>query len=317
MIVSTLLLVSLFNLAAGWYLSIWSPNIGYLLMAAKWNMLYNLPDPVHLLILGDSSGNQGVDPGIIKSETGMTAVNLCTIGDALALNSAWMIDAYIERYGVPKQILIVQAYDVWPRDINIGVLAQVPGSWRDREPKMRLGLKQRIRLFLNSYVPIYAQSISLGYVLQNPWKAFRRELTLEPDGFMREESADSQYVVQDTRFHREFVRQQNQVLSESNRAALQRIVALAEQYQFDVFIANGPIYDRLYADSAFQAYFERLQAAIAPIVAASPRVHYILNPPMTFPASKMQSVDHLTYTGALEYTSRIVSEMRIASVGSH
>ncbi len=316
-VIGALLLSAMLNFAAVWYLSIWSPNIGYLLIAAKWDMLRTMSSPADVLIVGDSSGNQGVDPDVIQSELGLSSVNLCTIGDALVLEGAWMIDDYIARYGPPKKVVVVHAYDIWARDGNISVLAQIPGSWWRQKPDIELTPKQRVKVFLNRYVPIYTQPRSLGYVLQNPWAAFRRELTLGPDGFMKEDTAEPRRVVQDAQVHLQFVRGNGSVMSEWNRAALKRMVDLADRYQFDLYIANSPVYDSLYADSAFQAYFARVQAAITEIVAASDRVHYILNPPMTFPAAEMQSVDHVIYDGALKYTARIAAEIKYTGIGTN
>ncbi len=309
-VIGALVIVAVLNFAAVWYLSTWTPNVGYLLIAAKWHLLRTMDTPADVLIVGDSSGNQGVDPDVIRSRLGMSSVNLCTIGDALVLEGAWMIEDYLARYGPPKKVIVVHAYDIWSRDGKISVLAQIPGSWWRREPKISLTPKQRVKVFLNRYVPIYTQSVSLAHVLQNPWEAFHRALTLESDGYMREDAASPERVVQDARVHLQFVREGVPVMSQWNRAALKQMVDLADRYQFDLYVANGPVYDSLYADSAFRAYYARVQAAISDIVSTGHRSHYILNPPMTFPLEEMQTVDHVTREEALQYTARIASEIK-------
>jgi len=315
-VASVLFLVAVLNFAAVWYLARWSPNIGYLLIAAKWNILHTLNSPVDLLIVGDSSGNQGVDPKKIQSELGLSSVNLCTIGDAMVLDGAYMLDDYIARYGAPRKVLVIHAYDIWSRPGDISVLAQIPGSWWNQQPKITLTPKQRVKVILNRYVPFYTQSISLGYVLQNPWNAFRHDLTLEPDGFMEEDTADPGRVVKDAAVHLQFVREGVPVMSEWNRAALKHMVDLADRYQFDLFVANSPVYDSLYADSAFQVYYAKVQAAIDEIVRGH-RAYHLLNPPMIFPASEMQSVDHVIYDAALRYTARIADEIRRTDIRAY
>jgi len=308
-IIGTILCVILLNIAAVWYLAKYSPNIGYLLIAAKWHLLQTLPNPVDVLILGDSSGNQGVDPKVIWEKGKLSSVNLCTIGDAMVLNDVWMLEDYLEHYGVPQKVLIIHGYDIWSREVNISVLSKIPGSWWNNKPGVDLTMKDRIRVYLNRYLPIYAESSSLTYVLQNPWKAFRKNMPLEPDGFMIENKADPKQVVEDTKVHLDFVRQNKRVMSDLNRAALEKIRNLADEYQFDVYIANGPLYEGLYADSAFQAYYWQVWEAIYRIASTSEHLHYILNPPMIFPADRMQSADHVTAAAAEQYTARITKEI--------
>jgi len=310
-VVCTLFLTALVNGAACWYLSRWSPNVGYLLIAAKWDILRDLPGPVDLLILGDSGGNQGVDPGVLKEKLGMSSVNLCTIGDAMILNDLRMLEYYIEHHRPPEAVVIVHGYDIWSRDLNISVLSRIPGSWWTSPPHLDLGIKQKIKIRLNRYVPIYTQTTSLAQVLQNPWTAFRRNLRLEPDGFMMEPQADPEQVLKDAEVHREFVRGQRPAISEPNRRALKRICTLAREYRFDVFIANGPLFEGLYADATFDEYFAEVQAAINEIVGEYHRTCYILNPPAIFPADAMQSADHVACDAAVEYSERIAREIRI------
>ena len=75
----TLTVVAIVNVTALYYLARFTPNTGYLLIRAKWAMLSALKDPVALLILGDSSGNQGVDPQVFSDKLNLAAINLCTI----------------------------------------------------------------------------------------------------------------------------------------------------------------------------------------------------------------------------------------------
>jgi len=310
-IIGAVLCAILLNFAAVWYLAEYSPNIGYLLIAAKWNLLRSLPNHVDLLILGDSSGNQGVDPTVIWEEAKLSSVNLCSIGDAMVLNDAWMLEDYLKRYGAPQKVLIIHGYDIWSRDINISVLSKIPGSWWNQQPSVDLTPKDRVRVYLNRYVPIYAETRSLAYLLQNPWQAFREDMQLEPDGFMIEAEADPDRVVEDTKVHLEFVRQNTRIISDPNRMALEYIRDLAEKHQFDVFIANGPLYDELYADSAFQAYYDKVRETITAITSASARMHYILDPPMTFTEEDMQSADHTTAAAARDYTAHIIEEIAV------
>ncbi len=305
------LLVLLFNCAACWYLERFTPNAGYLLIRAKWHLLATLKNPVDLLILGDSSGNQGVDPEVLEDSLGLTSVNLCTIGDALVLDDAWLLEEYLSRFGSPKAgVLMVHGYDMWSRDINMSVLSKVPGNWWRQPPAMSLGMKDRVRLYLNRYVPLYTENVSLSWLLQHPWKAFQAGLNLRSDGFMVESTGDAAQVRRDADVHSQFVRQAPPVMSAPNRQALQQILSLADQYQFDLFLANGPLYEELPHDSAFRGYFQSLQDALRLVGAASSRVHYLAEQPVTFPAEQMQSADHVAYSAAKAYSCVLAQGIR-------
>jgi hypothetical protein len=166
-----------------------------------------------------------------------------------------------------------------------------------------------IKIVLNRYFPIYTQTTSLAQVLQNPWTALRRDLRLEPDGFMIEKDADPEQVVKDTEAHLEFVRGKRPVISIPNHRALVRICELAEKHRLDIYIANGPLFEGLYADSAFMDYIRDVQSAIREITCRYDHVNYILNPPTIFPAHAMQSADHVAYDGAVAYSKRIADEI--------
>jgi hypothetical protein len=308
-IICTLLITFALNLAAAWYLARYSPNTGYLLIAAKWEMLRAMLIPEDILIFGDSAGNQGVDPEIIEEKLDLPGVNLCTIGDAMVVNDLWMLRDYLKQYRPPQAVLIVHGYDIWSRDVNIPVMSKIPGEWWKREPNIDLDLKQKIRIYLNRYVPLYTETRSLANRLQNPWNALDKGLNLDENGFMAQAELDLDRLIKDTDAHLKFVQKKRLVLSALNRKALEQIRDLADEKQFDVFIINGPVYEVLYSDDAFQNYFYEVQKVISDIAAGSDRMHYILNPPMTFPRDKMQSADHTTNAGAREYTIRIIDEL--------
>jgi hypothetical protein len=164
-----LILVVLFlaNIFAYLYLDRYSANYGYWTIHQKWNLLGKLSKPVDWLILGDSSCSQGVMPEIFSTELNQTAINLCTTGDMGTLDNLWLIEEYIQRFGPPKNILVVHAFDIWHRAFNPVRLGQVPRQWEFWEehsfgtslmedPDIRRGI------FIDHYLPLYSQNRSLG-----------------------------------------------------------------------------------------------------------------------------------------------------------
>ncbi|AOY84337.1 hypothetical protein BJP36_34850 [Moorena producens JHB] len=313
-LLGTLILVILCNFAAKWYLNDHRPNRGYWLVKEKWEMLLGLKQPVDWLILGDSSCNQGVVPSILNERLDVTSINLCTIGNMLSLNDAWMLEKYIQQSGAPKNVLIVHVYDVWHRGINFPLLARVPlswGYWQELEPPLKIRLRGPGILFIERYFPLYSENKSLSLWFRFPLDTFKevRSYNIEEDGFMVWEKPNPSYVEAQKESHINFARNNQFNLSPYNRQALERIVALAEEYGFNVYLANSPMYEGLYEHEDFQAYFNQLQETLGAYAAKSERVHYIFREPMTFPKEQMENADHLIYSAAKVYTNELVSEI--------
>ena len=114
-------------------------------------------------------------------------------------------------------------------------------------------------------------------------------------------------------------RRQTPLISEQNREALTRIAWLADHWQFDVYLVNAPLYDRLYEEADFRRYYEGTVRLVAGVVEVSPRFHYVMRTPQTFPIEQLQGVDHVTERAAAVYSSALVAavadEQRVHTSG--
>ncbi|MGB6297652.1 MAG: hypothetical protein WBF90_15910 [Rivularia sp. (in: cyanobacteria)] len=312
-LLGTLIFVVIFNFAAKLYLRENTTNRGYWIINKKWEILLKQKKPVDWLILGDSSCNQGVVPTIVNERLNTNSINLCTIGDMLLLDNSWMLDKYIQRVGVPKNILIVHVFDAWRRGINRPVFAQVPlnwGYWKQVEPKLNFSKSDTLQLFIERYIPLYSENQSVSHLLKSPYDAFNRSqnFRLTKDGFMIWEKPNPEFVEAQRKMHLDFTRKNKFYLSSNNREALEHIAKLAEKHDFNVYIANSPIYEKLYDHKDFKAYFGQLQDTLNGYAAKSDRVHYIQEP-ITFPKEEMENADHLVYSAAKVYTNKLISEI--------
>jgi hypothetical protein len=306
------------NSAADWFLDYLSVNRGYFLISRKWDILSELKQPADWLILGDSSCNQGVIPERLSQTLGGTAVNLCTFGPLLTLDDAWLLHEHIQQLGPPKQVVIVHVYDIWQRDVEedtIAHIAQIPRSPAEIEafdPPLELSREDQIKLFLHRNVPLYSSNETLSDWIREPLTSFHesREFTVSQSGFMPIEQPKPKYVRRDMRNHLESVRQENVAFSEINRAAMQRIQQLAEQYDFDVFLANSPIYEGLYQERDFQRYFRKVQQQLIQFDRGSDRIHYVLRDPVTFSADQMRNTDHVITSAAEIYSDRLAQAIQ-------
>lgn len=312
-ITGTLLTVVLINIGFNQHLASTPHNFGYWLVDYKWNLLERTNQPVDWLILGDSSGNQGVDPDVLEDTLGGEAINLCTIGHGLALNDALMLDEYLRRFPPPRAVIIVHVYDVWHRKMTQPFWARIPSSVTRRasyQPACAEGWRNQIRLFLHRYVPLDTQTKTLQKVLQGRKTDATAEIGYFDEGFLVTSRAYVDSVHDDTAGHLARLETRPEFrMSDGNVAALKTIVALADDHDLPVFIMPAPIYEGLWSNPQIQKYWidgmEQLQA----IAASSPHVHCPLIRPLTFPAEQMQNADHLTAIAARRYTLELARQV--------
>ena len=279
-------------------------NLGSGAMRKKWHMLENLASPVDMLILGDSSAAQGVDPEFWTNASGESAINLATIGDATVVNDAWMLETYLERFGRPNKVVIVHAYDIWHRELKQNVVVQLPFKfiWNRLSPYVDASY---IRGAVIEWIfPIYFQDVTVPNLIKNPWqRAYDGALPAQSDtGFSAKYTPNPVVVARDTRLHLKFVRTEEFKLSQINAKALQRIVTLADSHGFNVYLANSPLHNKLLLDSSFEEYFSDLKSVVSEFVSKSPHVHLLLDEIVTFDANSMQNTDHVVYDAAQIYT---------------
>jgi len=264
-IILTFLFVVAVNFTTRWILTLCNPNIGYDLIQAKWDLLLNQKNAVDGVILGDSSGNQGVIPALLAAQ-GLDAqwLNLCTIGSTLLINDAWMLQTLIERVGPPKRVILVHSYDALSKEPSATVVASIPlqwGFWQQLQPSLQLDLSQTRDTFLARYIPLYAANLSLQRMIQHPWEFDQWNAKLDPYGFEGRNKSKPSAIDKDFKKSQKLVREQQPYLSEPNRQALEVILSLAEKYGFNVYYATGPIYDLLGREPAFTTYFQKTQQA--------------------------------------------------------
>ncbi len=304
--------VAMVNAGARWYLNHYTTNHGYMLIREKWQLLRDMNGPVDWLILGDSSGNQGIMPSVFNERFGGKAVNLCTIGDTLAMNDAWMLEEYIQRFGSPKHVVIVHVYDIWWRGVKHEVLAQIPLGWRfwtKVNPRLEFGLVEEATLFMNQYSPFYSEHKTLGHIIRSPELWFDSQFHFEADGFTIVDQARPDLVRSDMQTHIQFTHDHRFNMSHENQTAMDHITTLANRYGFEVFLANSPIYNALTENEDFQRYFKEVQSSLSNWAAKSDRTHYLLREPMGFTEDQMQNADHVIESSAVAYSLRLVEEI--------
>jgi len=308
-----LILTVFVNFSAKYYLDNSTRNLGYFLIKKKWEILKNLDKPVDLIILGDSSCNQGVNTDLITEQTGLSALNLCTIGKLLALNDSWMLDYYIRKHGTPDKILITHVYDFWYREINKNVIAKIPlswGFWEDLKPNLNFSLSDKLKMFVAKYFPLYSENVTAKkMMLQTGDKFFSKEVSFSNSGYMWTGKAYPNNVNLDMKYHIEFTGKNEFFVSLPNQIAMQEIIDTAEKNDIELYISTGPLYAEIYLNSEFRNYYDKVQTYLENLAANRDNVHLILGDTELFDSDELQNIDHLIFSSANKFTMRIIDEM--------
>lgn len=303
------------NLLAGLWLERSSPNLGYRLIRSKWEALRALDAPVDWLILGDSSGNQGLRPDVLERTLGGRARNFCTIGDTLTLNDAWMLRDYLSRFPAPRAVVVVHVYDVWRRDPNVSILAQAPLSffaWIGLKPRPPLDSASLVEWLAVRLLPIYSESLSLRDLIRRPTLRRPDLPSPGPDGFMAVNGANPARVLEQKTGHLAFVRSTPFKMSPANRSGLEEMIRLAEEKGFDLWLTPSPMYEGLYHEPDFQAYYSALLAELDALSRIHPRVRILMREPPLYSPNQMENADHVVGEAALYYSERVAAALLAA-----
>lgn len=322
-VLGTLVIVLLFNLVAFSYIEKYSIGSYDFASKEKWNMLLDLEEPVDWLILGDSTGLMAVVPNTLNERLGVTSINLCTLGKLGVMNDAWMLNRYIQQFGSPKNVIIVHFYKTWQRDPSPEYVADIPlewGFWNRMQPPLENKPGLTYDLFMERYMPVITQDNTLVTALKGDWlweialPSLVTTSQLQADGLLITRRKLPGSVVLGMHREIELAKDKPFLVSNSSEKAMDHIVALAEEHDFDVYLAHGPLYVGLYEDHDFQTYFTQVQDTMKAFADKSERLYYISNMQMTFPEQQMLDAVHIMPSAAPVFTDSLITAI-ISKIG--
>ena len=312
------ILLTMFVLANTWIWFLFNPrpiNRGHWIVQEKWRMLRELEAPVDWLIVGDSSCGHGIDPRIVESRLGGRAINLCTVGSMIALEGAWMIEVYLERFGNPRGIIVGHAYDVWSRtDRELRGALWLANSrasfWNGLSPSAALDLDESLSLWISPWIPLYSQARSVEELIVSRGQVLKREnFVIEPGGLTPAAGPDAAGVRRDSRLHLARVEGQVPSISKANDAALDAMVRSSRFGPTPIWLVNAPLHEGLWSEAEFRRYFGILQDELADRIAGEEHASLLLVEPLLFPAARMQNSDHVAPEAVSDYSVAIVEAM--------
>ena len=304
----------LLNFAGWFYLENYTLNKGYYIVKKKWDILRHIKKGANWLIVGDSSGNQGVIPDEMEDEFGGTVFNLCTVGDNTALIDSWMIDYHIRKFGPPQNILMVHVYDMWKREPEENLLGRNPllmAFSKNLKPSL-FSKSEKLDLVYNKYFALYNQNVTLKKVIRNSDYWFYQQYHFEENGYQQHNHPYPNNVVKDLGWHLGALRKSEFKLSETNRKALETIKTMAEANHINLYIAHSPVADTLFQQDRYQKYFSQVDSTLQSYANSSPNIHLINSDQMVFGRDEMQNTDHIIHPAAIKYTHHLINEIRLS-----
>ncbi len=305
-----LLVVALANGLAIAALHRTTPNPATHVVKAKWALADEGLGPGYSLILGDSSGNQGLNPEFLNELVGGEWVNLCTFANHLTLGDAWLLEQYIQRHGPPERVLVVHVYDIWARPVYADAFADIPrpfGFWGQMNPPLDLTVKGQVEIAIQRYLPLYFSDRSLKMLLMHPGRVKAVHERINAQGFMAETVSDPAQVQGDYEEQLAKAQAMHTELSEPNREGLSRIAELAATHGFTVDLVYGPMYDALWEEPEVRDYFAEVDQQLHELVDEHDGLRLLHDEPATYPITQLQNCEHLTVDGAADYTKRVAA----------
>lgn len=325
MMALTAALVLLANLAAWAYLQKYPANRAVSRVGQKWQMIERLGSPSDWVVVGDSSCGQGVRPDILSAELGGSAINLCTVANATVVNQAWMIQRYIEKYGPPKAVVMMNVFHMWERkpDDLMSMLDQIPLAgdfWNRMDPPLDVDARKRALLLLRPVTVLYSQHLSIGHVLSTlpsilmngPAEVSSSERDLDSmiraGGYTQENKPRPEKVLKDIDSHIEAYKDRSFAIARENLSALRAISALSMKHSFKLYVSNSSIANGLYAHPGVRRFFDEMHGRLKEELAENPNAYVVLRTPPGYEPGQMDNVDHVVgLEGAADLTRHLAT----------
>lgn len=304
-IVLTICFVVLLNCALIW-INQWyrtHASMEHAVVTQKWRHLSNSP-AYDVLLVGDSSGLNGVDPHLIATATGMTCYNACAFGDMLLVNEAWLLQYLETRRRLPAIVVSIHVHDVWPREETslrrrLDEFPQGIEPWKHYLPKLEPA-RLRYRQFVSNTLPlVYQPTGSRNAVANLLFRTLPTDLStsrFDDLGLGFPLRPDPDLVRKDAANHLAWLGSRSldsPVLSPINKQAFETIVALLDRHHCKLLVVEGPTCDLLADAPAYQADLARIATELTTLAAGRADFHHVALGRIGFPVSLMQNADHL------------------------
>jgi len=311
----TFVVLVLANVAAWMYAQRVTMNHDVFMARSKWDLVRRAEPKADCMVIGDSSGNFGVVPEVLDAELGWTTRNVCTMGRYLSMGDVWMLRESIRLHGPPKRVISMHAVRRWEETLEPASMAQVPlpwGFWKE-EPALDLSWRDERDLFLARYVPLYASHLTFARAIKDGRWTLENPIEITQNGHSLLPNPNPFNVGRKTRqVLAQLAERKRLSLTPANVQALEALRDLAEEHQFDLYLAHGPVFEKLAEGRPYRRYLGYLNEYLEEFAAQSPRVQLLFSEPIRFKQQEMENPNHLVGDAANVFTRKLAEALRAA-----
>jgi hypothetical protein len=298
------------NLAGYKYLQTEPPPGDLNVMMRTWLGIKKLNEPVDVLLLGDSSCLANLASGPVADRLGGSVINLGNNAGSSLLTDAWMLSAYIKKYGAPKTVVITRTSGGYSIKHGMEFMANslLPwGYWDDYGVAPVWSQGEIVQLFIKKYGTLYFNADILKERLLKAWNLFDYGINpnLPSHDYYINYNQPKQVMDISTRMPASYF--QPFRCNVDNANAIRYMVNVAREYHFQLYFTLPAEWDeavkaglRSEQIAAEKEYLSRFTDETY--------VHIVDQVPKTlFTTDQMQSPNHLWKGSAKIYTEDIVN----------
>jgi len=274
-----------------------------------WRGIEKLTKPVDVLLLGDSTCGSNLTPGPVADRIGGRVINLGnTVGSSL-LSDAWMLSAYISKYGAPKIVVVSRSSVGYVFKHSIETMENVPLPWAYWDkygiiPDWKDGEVRK--LFLEKYGVLYFDADYFRERLLHVWNLF--DYSVKPIYPSHYYSAGYDLPKSDMDINARTPSDYFGEFCYSTDAtnALKYMAGLARKYHFQLYLTLQCEWDEAVKASLRTKHLEAQKTYLSQFIDPL-YVHIVEQLPKTlFTKEQMQSPNHLWHGSERIYTEEIV-----------
>jgi hypothetical protein len=275
-----------------------------------WLGIQKLDKPVDVLLLGDSCCQYNLTTGPVADRLDGDVINLGNVAPSSFLSDAWMLSAYISKYGVPKNVVVSRTSVGFGTIHSIEFMANplLPWAYWDDygvAPKWKNG--EIWKLFLTKYGVVYTDADILRGRLLKVWHLFDYNIDPIVPSHIYYSANNMPKVDMNINTDTPAFYFDKFIYSRDSTNAIKYITDLARKYHFQLYFTLQPEWDE-----AFNAglRIEHLTAEKEYLSQFTDEtyVHVVDQIPKTlFKKEQMQNPNHLWHGFEKIYTEEIVN----------
>ena len=280
------------------------------LIPQKWRIADSLETAPEWLFLGDSSGNQGIDPAVASKLLGGVSVNLCLVAPAGSVGDAFMLDRVINNVGPPKHVVLIHVFDFWVRgEPNLNTIPTPVWAAIGPDSPTPIPLDEKLSLAGTQFFPAAGFNTSFAKLLRDPSVLMQTPesagLVIHPNGFMPMQPILPNTLDADLAHHSAVCLDNEPKISPANQRTLNRLLAQAEQHNFNLYLVNAPLVREAYDDPIIRPFYDAMNAELTAWANQSDRIHHLMSEPAFYDAEQIYNLDHTVGDAAQDYTAQV------------